>query len=75
MEWVGEYYEDQNMNNEYDDNEPLLDGVTVNAAQVSRSATTEDGMAFINRLEGYEAIIIDNKYRLLRNFDWEEIKE
>ncbi|NDV91719.1 hypothetical protein GTH32_11040 [Alteromonas sp. 345S023] len=43
-------YEDQNMNNEYDDNEPLLDGVTVNAAQVSRSATTEDGMAFIERL-------------------------
>lgn len=43
-------YEDKNLNNKYDDGEPLLDRVKVNAAQVSRSATTEDGMAFIERL-------------------------
>lgn len=43
-------FEDKNLNNEYDDDEPLLDGVKVNASQVSRSATTEDGMAFLERL-------------------------
>lgn len=43
-------YEDQNMNNKYDNDEPLVNGVTIKAAQVSRSATTEDGMAFLERL-------------------------
>lgn len=43
-------YEDQNLNSVYDDEEPLLDGVKVNATQVSRTATTEEGLAFIERL-------------------------
>lgn len=43
-------FEDLDLDKEYDEGEPLLDGVQVRAAQVSRKDTTEDGTAFLNRL-------------------------